>query len=96
VPEKLVPGVMAAIVAGRDRPRGLKQNLGVLLSDADIRSARGQRCWEQLSALLPHVNAAPYVAASKINLGELGLSSFGGSKFRLPSALSRILTRASL
>jgi hypothetical protein len=57
--------------------RGLKQNLGLLLSNADIRSARGQR-WQQLSALLPHVDAAPYVAASEINLGELGLGSFGG------------------
>jgi len=76
VPEKLVPGVMPLSLQGAI-DRGLKQNLGVLLSYADIRSARGQR-WEQLSALLPHVNAAPYVAASKINLGELGLSSFGG------------------
>ena len=39
----------------------------------DIRSARGQR-WEQLSALLPHVTAAPYVAASEINLAELGFT----------------------
>jgi outer membrane protein TolC len=53
--------------------RGLKQNLGLLLSNADIRSARGQR-WEQLSALLPHVTAAPYVDESQINLRELGLS----------------------
>jgi outer membrane protein TolC len=52
---------------------GLKQNLGVLLSNADIRSARGQR-WEQLSALLPHVTAAPYVDASKANLSEVGIS----------------------
>jgi hypothetical protein len=57
--------------------RGLKQNLGVLLSNADIRAARGQR-WQQLSALLPHVDAAPYLTASQINLGELGLGSFGG------------------
>jgi outer membrane protein TolC len=57
--------------------RGLKQNLGLLLSHADIRLARGQR-WEQLSALLPHVTAAPYVEASKINLAELGLTSVGG------------------
>src|ERR1700720_838386 len=53
--------------------RGLKQNLGALLSNADIRLARGQR-WEQLSALLPHVTAAPYAAVSQINLRELGLS----------------------
>jgi outer membrane protein TolC len=57
--------------------RGLKQNLGLLLSDADIRSARGQR-WEQLSALLPHVTATPYVEDSQINLAELGLTSFAG------------------
>jgi len=55
----------------------LKQNLGLLLSSADIRGARGQR-WEQLSALLPHVTASPYVADSQINLAELGLTSFGG------------------
>ena len=54
--------------------RGLKQNLGLLLSNTDIRSARGQR-WEQLSALLPHATLSPYVATSKINLGELGLTS---------------------
>jgi outer membrane protein TolC len=58
--------------------RGLKQNLGLLLSNTDIRSARGQR-WEQLSALLPHVTAAPYVAASEINLAELGFTSLSGA-----------------
>jgi outer membrane protein TolC len=57
--------------------RGLKQNLGVLLSNTDIRSARGLR-WEQLSQLLPHVTAAPYVAASEINLAQLGFTSLGG------------------
>jgi outer membrane protein TolC len=53
--------------------RGLKQNLGVLLSNADIRSSRGQR-WEQLSELLPHVTAGPSINVSKINLAELGIS----------------------
>ena len=73
VPAKLVPGVMP--ISLRDAIlRGLKQNLGALLSNADIRSARGQR-WEQLSALLPQVTAAPYVDKSQINLGQLGLSS---------------------
>jgi outer membrane protein TolC len=52
---------------------GLKQNLGVLLSNADIQSARGQR-WEQLSTLLPHVTAGPYIDVSKTNLAEVGLS----------------------
>src|SRR5262249_40909826 len=51
---------------------GLKHNLGLLLSRADTRTARGQR-WDELSALLPHVSAAPYVAASKVNLAEVGV-----------------------
>jgi outer membrane protein TolC len=53
---------------------GLKHNLGLLLSHADTRAARGQR-WEELSALLPHATAAPYIADSKINIDQLG---FGG------------------
>jgi outer membrane protein TolC len=76
VPAKLVPGVMPLSLQGAI-DRGLKQNLGLLLSNADIRSARGQR-WGQLSALLPHVTAAPYVADSEINLGENGLTSLSG------------------
>ena len=76
VPAKLVPGVMPLSLQDAIN-RGLKQNLGLLLSRADIRSASGQR-WEQLSALLPHVTATPYVDASKINFAELGLTSFDG------------------
>lgn len=75
VPTKLVPGVIPLSLQ-EAIDRGLKQNLGLLLSNTDIRSARGQR-WEQLSALLPHATLSPYVAASKINLNELGLTSLG-------------------
>jgi len=83
VPAKLVPGVLPLSLEDAI-DRGLKQNLGLLLSSADIRSARGQR-WEQLSALLPHVTAAPYVAASEISLTELGLTGFGG--ITIPSSV---------
>jgi outer membrane protein TolC len=76
VPAKLVPGVIPLSLQDAIS-RGLKQNLGLLLSHADIGAARGQR-WEQLSALLPHVTAAPSVDASKINLPEIGLSSLPG------------------
>jgi outer membrane protein TolC len=75
-PTKLVPGTLSLSLQDAIN-RGLKQNLGLLLSDANIRSARGQR-WEQLSALLPHVTASPYIVDSKINLSELGLTGFGG------------------
>ena len=76
VPVKLVPGVVPLSLQEAIE-RGLKQNLGLLLSNADIRSARGQR-WEQLSALLPHVTATPYAAESKLNIDELGFGGLAG------------------
>jgi outer membrane protein TolC len=75
-PSKLVPGILPLSLQ-EAIDRGLKQNLGLLLSNADIRAARGLR-WEQLSALLPHVNAAPYLADSEINLSELGFGNISG------------------
>ena len=82
-PTKLEPGVLPLSLQ-EAIDRGLKQNLGLLLSDANIRSARGLR-WEQLSALLPNVTATPYVADSQINLAELGFSTLGGAN--LPPSL---------
>ena len=76
-PTKLEPGVLPLSLQ-QAIDRGLKQNLGLLLSDANIRSARGLR-WEQLSALLPNVTATPYVADSQINLAELGFTTIGGA-----------------
>lgn len=72
VPTKLIPGVLPLSLQ-EAIDRGLRQNLGLLLSRADTRAARGQR-WEQLSSLLPHVTASPYLADSKINIDESGLS----------------------
>ncbi len=84
VPVKVVPGVIQLSLQ-EAIDRGLRQNLGLLLSRADTRSARGQR-WEQLSALLPHITAAPYIAEQRINLEELG---FGGvaSVFHISPAI---------
>src|ERR1700723_2588862 len=75
VPVKLVPGVVPLSLQEAIE-RGLKQNLGLLLSNAHLRPARGQRR-EQLSALLPHVTAAPYIAESEINIDEIGFASLG-------------------
>jgi outer membrane protein TolC len=71
VPTKGIPGTLPLSLQDAI-DRGLKQNLGLLLSRADTRAARGQR-WDELSALLPHVSASPYVAASKVNIDEAGL-----------------------
>ncbi|MGB6598585.1 MAG: TolC family protein [Candidatus Acidiferrum sp.] len=76
VPSKLVPGVLPLSLQDAI-DRGLKQNLGLLISNTEILSSRGER-WQQLSALLPHAEAAPAVVASEINLGQLGLTHFGG------------------
>ena len=72
VPVKPVPGIVQLSLQDAI-DRGLRQNLGLMLSRADIGSARGQR-WEQLSALLPHVVAGPDLAESKINIDELGFA----------------------
>lgn len=83
VPTRAVPGVMPLSLQ-EAIDRGLRQNLGLLLSRADIRSARGQR-WEQLSALLPHVAASPYVGESKINIDQAGFSGLASLFHLSPS-----------
>jgi outer membrane protein TolC len=84
VPGKLVPGVLPLSLQDAI-DRGLKQNLGALLANADIRSARGQR-WEQLSALLPHVTVSPFIDVSQINLAEFGFT-FKIQGFTIPAAI---------
>ena len=74
-PIQPIPGVLP-LSLHEAIDRGLKKNLGLLLSDTNVRSAQGQR-WEQLSALLPHVGVTFFGATSKINLAELGFSSGG-------------------
>lgn len=71
VPAKLVPGVVSLSLQDAVE-RGLRQNLGLLLSRADTRNARGQR-WQQLSALLPHLSVDPFISAEKLNSAEVGL-----------------------
>jgi outer membrane protein TolC len=83
VPGKLVPGVLPLSLQDAIE-RGLRQNLGLLLSRADVLSARGER-WEQLSDLLPHVAASPYVAETKLNIDELGFAALASSLHLSPS-----------
>ena len=83
VPVKLVPGILPLSLQDAI-DRGLRQNLGLLISRADTRFARGQR-WEQLSALLPHVTASPYVADSKTNIAQVGLAGLAHAFHISPS-----------
>ncbi|MGA8143928.1 MAG: TolC family protein [Candidatus Acidiferrales bacterium] len=78
VPDKFVPGVLP--ISLQDAiDRGLKQNLGALLSSQDVQAARGTR-WQKLSELLPHVSASPLVNVSQVNLKEFGFN------FNIPGA----------
>lgn len=72
VSSPLTPGVLPLSLQDAI-DRGLKQNLGLLLSTSDVGVARGQR-WQQLSALLPHVNLQPYADVSQVNLAEFGFT----------------------
>jgi outer membrane protein TolC len=82
VPTQATPGVLPLSLQDAI-DRGLKQNLGLLLSNSDIRSASGQR-WEALSNLLPHVTLNPYVDVSEVSLAEFGFT-FKLPGFSLPS-----------
>ena len=71
---------MAQISLQNAIDRGLKTNLGLLLSGQDVVTARGER-WKQLSALLPNVTTTSYVDGSQVDLAEFGFN------FKFPPAL---------
>jgi outer membrane protein TolC len=78
VPSKLVPGVLPLSLQDA-MDRGLKQNLGLLLSEQDVGASRGAR-WQQLSALLPNLTTSSYIDASQVDLAEFGFN------FKFPSS----------
>ena len=79
VPGKLEPGVLQISLQGAI-DRGLKTNLGLLLSDQDVGSARGER-WKKLSSLLPNITTSSYADGSQVDLAEFGFN------FKIPPGL---------
>lgn len=79
VPDELVPGVLQLSLQDAIA-RGLKQNLGALLSNEDVRAARGER-WKQLSAQLPNVTTSTYINDSQVDLAEFGFA------FKFPASI---------
>jgi outer membrane protein TolC len=57
--------------------RGLRYNLGILMSDQATQQARGARL-HQLSKLLPQISAGTSETSEQINLKALGFSNFSG------------------
>ncbi|MGA7572511.1 MAG: TolC family protein [Terriglobales bacterium] len=74
--DKPTPGVLALTFSGAIE-RALRQNLAGLLSEYNTIEARGEK-WQQLSDLLPNVNADVQEARQKVSLQALG---FSGSLF---------------
>lgn len=66
--------------------RALRHNLAGLLSEYNTIEARGEK-WQQLSDLLPHVNADVQEVAQKQSLEALGLTSFPGLAGPLPRVI---------
>ena len=84
VPSKLEPGVLQLSLKDAFA-RGLKQNLGVLLSNEDIRATRGAR-WQSLSSLLPNLTTSSYANGSQIDLAEFGFT-FKSPVFSIPAVV---------
>jgi outer membrane protein TolC len=84
VPSKLEPGVLQLSLKDAFA-RGLKQNLGVLLSNEDVRAARGAR-WQMLSSLLPNLTTSSYANGSQIDLAEFGFT-FKTPAFTIPAVV---------
>ncbi|MEO8660831.1 MAG: TolC family protein [Bryobacteraceae bacterium] len=57
--------------------RGLKANLGLLLTDQQLAASRGART-VALSRLLPDINAGIHETSEQVNLAAFGFSSFPG------------------
>jgi outer membrane protein TolC len=83
VPEQLVPGTLKISLQDAIQ-RGLQHNLGLLLAGQNLTAARGER-WQELSHLLPNLNASAYMDDSKVDLAEFGFTGFGG--FQVPSVV---------
>src|ERR1700733_1944225 len=71
VPQGKVTGEVLPLSFKDAIERGLRNNLGILLQSDSTLMARGER-WNELSALLPHVNAAISETAEQIDLAALG------------------------
>jgi len=71
VPEGKATGTVLQLSFKEAIERGLRNNLGVLLQNDTTLAARGQK-WQELSALLPNVNAQVTESATQIDLAAEG------------------------
>ena len=77
VPAGEYSGAPLSLSLGDAIARGLQHNLGVLLQEQALTSARAAR-WESLSDLLPDISARVGEARRKASLAEFGFTDFPG------------------
>jgi outer membrane protein TolC len=75
--------------------RGLQHNLGVLLQEQGVESARGSR-WQSLSGLLPDMSARVGEARRKSSLAEFGFTEFPGITSRTIGPFNVFDTRLNI
>jgi outer membrane protein TolC len=85
VPTGTATGAPIALTLRGAIDRGLKANLGLLVSDSTSEAARGQRR-QSLSALLPSINGQISQTEEQLSLSTIGFS-FSIPGFHLPSVL---------
>ena len=71
VPEGKATGQVLPLSFKDAIDRGLRNNLGILLQSDSTLTARGER-WNELSALLPHLNASATQSAEQLDFAALG------------------------
>lgn len=71
VPEGKATGTVLPLSFKEAIDRALRNNLGLLLSGDSSLAARGKK-WEELSKLLPNINASANQSAQQIDLAALG------------------------
>lgn len=71
VPEGKATGKVLPLPFSEALSRGLRNNLGLLLSSDNTLTARGQK-WQELSELLPHLSASATQSAAQIDFAALG------------------------
>jgi outer membrane protein TolC len=71
VPEGKITNTVLALSFAGAIDRGLRNNLGLLLSSDNTLLARGEK-WKELSELLPHVSLSATQSAAQIDFAALG------------------------
>lgn len=86
VPQGTASSTPLSLTLGDAITRGLRANLGLLVSQQSNNQSRAQRL-RSLSALLPQIKGDIYETVLQENLAALGFTNFPGSSINFPSII---------